>query len=169
MCMYFLLSLSGVPKLKRLELEAACEDFSNIIGYFLNGTVYKGTLSSGVEIAVTSFTVKSIKEWSKYLEAQFKKKVFELKFSKILCVRVPKCHFFFHASDRHVIKNEPQKFCQPHWILWRKWAFHKNDGFWICSKWNYFRTSAQWVSYFSFNPHFYEYFLKLSWKKELKN
>ncbi|KAG8633798.1 inactive receptor-like serine/threonine-protein kinase At2g40270 isoform X2 [Manihot esculenta] len=67
--------VTGVPKLKRLELEAACEDFSNIIGYFLNGTVYKGTLSSGVEIAVTSFTVKSIKEWSKYLEAQFKKKI----------------------------------------------------------------------------------------------
>ncbi|KAF2297353.1 hypothetical protein GH714_021852 [Hevea brasiliensis] len=67
--------VTGVPKLKRSELEAACEDFSNIIGYFLNGTVYKGTLSSGVEIAVTSTTVISLKDWSKNLQAQFRKKI----------------------------------------------------------------------------------------------
>ncbi|KDP45772.1 hypothetical protein JCGZ_17379 [Jatropha curcas] len=67
--------ITGVPKLKRSELEAACEDFSNIIGFFSNGTVYKGTLSSGVEIAVTSTAVISRKEWSKNLEAQFRKKV----------------------------------------------------------------------------------------------
>lgn len=67
--------VSGVPKLKRQELVAACEDFSNIIGSFSEGTIYKGTLSSGVEIAVTSTSVKSRKDWSKNLGAQFRKKV----------------------------------------------------------------------------------------------
>ena len=68
-----------MPKLKRSELEAACEDFSNIIGPFSDGTVYKGTLSSGVEIAVTSTAVKSREDWSKNLEAQFRNKVLEIK------------------------------------------------------------------------------------------
>ncbi|XVF05783.1 hypothetical protein REPUB_Repub05bG0202200 [Reevesia pubescens] len=68
--------VTGVPKLKRSELEAACEDFSNIIGTFSDGTVYKGTLSSGVEIAVTSSTVVATREdWSKNLETQFRKKI----------------------------------------------------------------------------------------------
>lgn len=64
----------GVPKLHRSELETACEDFSNIIGSLSNGTVYKGTLSSAVEIAVTSTTVMSAKDWSKNLETQFRNK-----------------------------------------------------------------------------------------------
>jgi len=64
-----------VPKLKRSELEAACEDFSNVIGTSSLGTVYKGTLSSGVEIAVASVAVTESKDWSKTLEAQFRKKV----------------------------------------------------------------------------------------------
>ncbi|KAF8402593.1 hypothetical protein HHK36_010681 [Tetracentron sinense] len=67
--------VTGVPKLKRSELETACEDFSNIIGSSSDGTVYKGTLSSGVEIAVTSSSVASAKDWSKNLEAQFRKKI----------------------------------------------------------------------------------------------
>ncbi|CAN0902150.1 Protein MALE DISCOVERER 2 [Linum grandiflorum] len=67
--------VTGVPKLKRLELQAACEDFSNIIGSFVDGTVYKGTLSSGVEIAVTSVAVSSKKDWSKNMEARFRKKI----------------------------------------------------------------------------------------------
>ncbi|XP_021278004.1 probable inactive receptor-like protein kinase At3g56050 [Herrania umbratica] len=67
--------VTGVPKLKRSELEAACEDFSNIIGTFSDGTVYKGTLSSGVEIAVTSTAVASREDWSKNLETQFRKKI----------------------------------------------------------------------------------------------
>ncbi|XP_031271895.1 probable inactive receptor-like protein kinase At3g56050 [Pistacia vera] len=67
--------VTGVPKLKRAELEAACEDFSNIIGSYSDGTVYKGTLSSGVEIAVTSTSVKSRADWSKSLESQFRKKI----------------------------------------------------------------------------------------------
>lgn len=67
--------VTGVPSLKREELEAACEDFSNIIGSFSDGTVYKGTLSSGVEIAVTSSSVTSRDDWSKNLEKQFRKKI----------------------------------------------------------------------------------------------
>lgn len=67
--------VTGVPKLKRSELEAACEDFSNIIGSFSDITVYKGTLSSGVEIAVTSTAVTSNADWSKSKEEQFRKKI----------------------------------------------------------------------------------------------
>ncbi|KAJ7959617.1 LRR receptor-like kinase [Quillaja saponaria] len=66
--------VTGVPKLKRSELEAACEDFSNVISTSSNGTVYKGTLSSGVEIAVASIPVTSARNWSKSLELQFRKK-----------------------------------------------------------------------------------------------
>ncbi|KAH7548335.1 hypothetical protein JRO89_XS14G0104100 [Xanthoceras sorbifolium] len=67
--------VTGVPKLKRSELESACEDFSNVIGSAPIGKVYKGTLSSGVEIAVASVTVASAKDWSKNLEVQFRKKI----------------------------------------------------------------------------------------------
>ncbi|XP_076928509.1 inactive receptor-like serine/threonine-protein kinase At2g40270 [Bidens hawaiensis] len=67
--------VTGVPKLKRSELEAACEDFSNVIGSTPFGTVYKGTLSSGVEIAVASVAAPSAKDWSKHLESLFRKKI----------------------------------------------------------------------------------------------
>ncbi|KDP44721.1 hypothetical protein JCGZ_01221 [Jatropha curcas] len=67
--------INGVPKLKRSELEAGCEDFSNVIGSSPIGTLYKGTLSSGVEIAVASIAVASSKDWPKNLEAQFRKKI----------------------------------------------------------------------------------------------
>lgn len=70
--------VTGVPSLKRTELEAACEDFSNVIGTSSMGTVYKGTLSTGVEIAVTSLAVESAKEWPENLEAQFRKKIYQL-------------------------------------------------------------------------------------------
>lgn len=66
---------TGVPSLQRPELVTACEDFSNIIGSMLDGTVYKGTLSSGVEIAVTSTAIKSAKDWTKNLETQFRNKI----------------------------------------------------------------------------------------------
>lgn len=66
---------SGIPSLKRAELVVACEDFSNIIGSLRDETIYKGTLSSGVEIAVVSSAVASSKEWSKNLQAQFRNKV----------------------------------------------------------------------------------------------
>ncbi|KVI09958.1 hypothetical protein Ccrd_011684 [Cynara cardunculus var. scolymus] len=68
-------SPTGVPKLKRSELEAACEDFSNVIGSTSFGTIYKGTLSSGVEIAVASVAAPSAKDWSKHLESLFRKRI----------------------------------------------------------------------------------------------
>lgn len=69
---------SGVSKLKRAELQAACEDFSNVIDSSSVCTFYKGTLSSGVEIAVASVAATSAKEWSSNLEAQYRKKVHNL-------------------------------------------------------------------------------------------
>lgn len=74
-CMLICLS-SGVPKLKRLELEAACEEFNNIVLSYPAFTVYKGILSSGVEIAVVATTITSPKEWSKESEKLFRKKVY---------------------------------------------------------------------------------------------
>ncbi|KAJ9160369.1 hypothetical protein P3X46_025777 [Hevea brasiliensis] len=67
--------ITGVPKLRRSELEAGCEDFSNVIGSSPIGTLYKGTLSSGVEIAVASVAVTSSKDWPRHLEVQFRKKI----------------------------------------------------------------------------------------------
>ncbi|XP_042457029.1 inactive receptor-like serine/threonine-protein kinase At2g40270 [Zingiber officinale] len=60
---------------KRSELEAACEDFCNIVGSFSNFTLYKGTLSSGVEVAVTSTLIAYTKDWLARDETQFRKKV----------------------------------------------------------------------------------------------
>ncbi|KAJ6311943.1 hypothetical protein OIU77_013652 [Salix suchowensis] len=73
--------VTGVPKLKRSEIEAGCEDFSNVIGSLPFGTLYKGTLSSGVEIAVlavASVAVTSAKDWSRNLEVQFRQKIEKL-------------------------------------------------------------------------------------------
>uniref|UniRef100_A0A7N0ZZ53 Protein kinase domain-containing protein n=1 Tax=Kalanchoe fedtschenkoi TaxID=63787 RepID=A0A7N0ZZ53_KALFE len=67
--------VTGVPKLNRRELETACEDFSNIINDHEGCTVYKGTLSSGVEIAVISASVASAIDWTKRSETIFRKKV----------------------------------------------------------------------------------------------
>ncbi|XP_064960039.1 protein MALE DISCOVERER 2-like isoform X2 [Musa acuminata AAA Group] len=67
--------VTGVPKLKCSELEAACEDFSNIICSHPNFIVYKGTLSSGVEVAVVSTSITSVHDWSKHSEMLFRKKV----------------------------------------------------------------------------------------------
>lgn len=88
--------ISGVPSLQRPELVTACEDFSNIIGSMLDGTVYKGTLSSGVEIAVTSTVITSVKDWTKSLETQFRNKVRNLVTYKIekSCFYF-KCFWFF--------------------------------------------------------------------------
>ena len=105
-----------MPKLQRSELETACEDFSNVIGSLSDGMVYKGTLSSGVEIAVKSIAVKSAADWSKSLEAQFRKKVNHIAYftktldRQLLIISV-------HFSDRHTIKNEPQELCEPYRVL----------------------------------------------------
>ncbi|KAH9618236.1 hypothetical protein KSS87_023368 [Heliosperma pusillum] len=67
--------VTGVPKLNRPELETACEDFSNIIATFDAFTIYKGTLSSGVEIAVASTNIKSSLDWSEAEELAYRKKI----------------------------------------------------------------------------------------------
>lgn len=67
--------IAGVPKLNRSELETACEDFSNIISSYDAYIIYKGTLSSGVEIAVASTTLTSLEDWSESSEMAFRKKV----------------------------------------------------------------------------------------------
>lgn len=67
--------VTGVPSLGRAELETACENFSNVIGTVSDSALYKGTLSSGVEIAVASSPVKSAKEWSDRSEEQFRNKI----------------------------------------------------------------------------------------------
>uniref|UniRef100_A0A6V7QRF3 Protein kinase domain-containing protein n=1 Tax=Ananas comosus var. bracteatus TaxID=296719 RepID=A0A6V7QRF3_ANACO len=72
--------VTGVPSLRRAELEAACEDFSNVIGNLSDHKLYKGTLSNGTEIAVTSTLAESAAEWSQQSEAQFRKKVFHICF-----------------------------------------------------------------------------------------
>jgi hypothetical protein len=61
--------------LQRSELERACEDFSNIVASYPHYTVYKGTLSTGVEIAVVSTMITSSKEWSEHSETCFRRKV----------------------------------------------------------------------------------------------
>lgn len=67
--------VTGVPKLQRSELERACEDFSNIVVSYPHYTVYKGTLSTGVEIAVVSTMITSSKEWTEHSESCFRRKV----------------------------------------------------------------------------------------------
>ncbi|KAL3344127.1 hypothetical protein AABB24_023523 [Solanum stoloniferum] len=67
--------VTGVPKLNRSELETACEDFSNIISSHDAYIIYKGTLSSGVEIAVASTTLTSLEDWSESSEMAFRKKI----------------------------------------------------------------------------------------------
>ncbi|RAL49703.1 hypothetical protein DM860_001994 [Cuscuta australis] len=67
--------ITGVPKLNRSELEAACEDFSNIICTADAHTSYKGTLSSKGESAVFSTAITSLKDWSDRAEISFRKKI----------------------------------------------------------------------------------------------
>ncbi|RLM87013.1 putative LRR receptor-like serine/threonine-protein kinase MRH1 [Panicum miliaceum] len=67
--------VAGVPSLGRTELQTACEDFINVIGSSSECILYKGTLSSGVEIAVVSTSADSAKDWSYSSEEQFKNKI----------------------------------------------------------------------------------------------
>ncbi|XP_047313334.1 protein MALE DISCOVERER 2-like [Impatiens glandulifera] len=67
--------VTGVPKLNRGELVDACEDFSNVVSTNETFNVYKGTLSSGVEIAVISTTIISVKEWSRRSQRAYRKKI----------------------------------------------------------------------------------------------
>ncbi|KAG1335257.1 Protein MALE DISCOVERER 1 [Cocos nucifera] len=67
--------ITGVPKLQRSELEAACEDFSNILNSYPDCTMFKGTLSSGVEIAVISTKITSAIDWSRRAEMHFRRRI----------------------------------------------------------------------------------------------
>ncbi|KAJ1273688.1 hypothetical protein BS78_05G004400 [Paspalum vaginatum] len=67
--------VAGVPSLGRAELQTACEDFINVIGTSSDCTLYKGTLSSGVEIAVVSTPVNAAADWSERSEEEFKSKI----------------------------------------------------------------------------------------------
>ncbi|KAF2303103.1 hypothetical protein GH714_013794 [Hevea brasiliensis] len=73
--MIYVFEIQGFPKLNRAELETACEDFSNIIDTLTGCIVYKGTLSSGVEIAIASSLMASSKDWSKNAEMSYRKKI----------------------------------------------------------------------------------------------
>ncbi|KAK9674196.1 hypothetical protein RND81_12G217600 [Saponaria officinalis] len=67
--------VTGVPRLNSSELQTACEDFSNIIETFSGCLMYKGILSSGVEIAVVSTSIRSSELWSSHAEREFKRKI----------------------------------------------------------------------------------------------
>ena len=84
---------SGVPSLGRAELQAACEDFINVIGSSSDCTLYKGTLSSGVEIAVVSTSVNSAKDWTDRTEEQFKNKVIRQ------CAKLWSIQLVFHCCS----------------------------------------------------------------------
>lgn len=108
---------AGVPKLNRAELVTACEDFSNIIETHNYFTVYKGTLSSGVEVAVFSTTINSLKDWSAHSEQVYRKKVNcffsncrftldELWFLESFCANQ-----LLSFVDWSTLSSEPQEFC----------------------------------------------------------
>ncbi|KAI7999581.1 Protein MALE DISCOVERER 1 [Camellia lanceoleosa] len=65
--------LSG--QLQKAFVTAACEDFSNIIDTVDGCTVFKGTLSSGVEMGVASPAISSAKDWSKRSVLAYRKKI----------------------------------------------------------------------------------------------
>jgi hypothetical protein len=71
---------------------AACEDFINVISSSSDYTLYKGTLSSGVKIAVVSTLVNSAKDWTERSEEQFKNKVI-MRCAKLYMVNVNRSCF----------------------------------------------------------------------------
>ncbi|KAG6544193.1 hypothetical protein Mapa_014393 [Marchantia paleacea] len=66
--------VTGVPSISRDELETACEDFSNIIGSSAESIVFKGTLTNGTEVAVTSIRIPPT-SWTPNTELYFRRKV----------------------------------------------------------------------------------------------
>ncbi|XP_073029411.1 probable LRR receptor-like serine/threonine-protein kinase At1g63430 isoform X1 [Primulina eburnea] len=69
--------LKDVARYSREELEAACEDFSNIIQSSPESVVYKGTTKDSQEIAVVSLCIKE-EQWNGHLELYFQKEVADL-------------------------------------------------------------------------------------------
>ncbi|CAN8253195.1 unnamed protein product [Cochlearia groenlandica] len=70
--------ITDVQRIQLSELQAACEDFSNVIGSVSDGSIYKGTLSTGAEIAVVSVAAGSCAGWSTAMETQLLQKVHSL-------------------------------------------------------------------------------------------
>ncbi|KAL2611576.1 hypothetical protein R1flu_023268 [Riccia fluitans] len=79
------LYMTGVPAISRVKLEAACEDFSNIIGQSPENVIFKGTLhdeteqksadkKNGTEVAVTSIRIPAA-SWNGNTELYFRRKV----------------------------------------------------------------------------------------------
>ncbi|KMZ69211.1 putative Receptor protein kinase [Zostera marina] len=68
-------AIANVKKLSRATLDASCEEFSNVIQCYPQFTVYKGTLSNGVEISVISTAFPLLKDWSKHSQIKFVQKV----------------------------------------------------------------------------------------------
>ncbi|KAL3682918.1 hypothetical protein R1sor_000940 [Riccia sorocarpa] len=79
------LYMTGVPAISREKLEAACEDFSNIIGTSAENVIFKGTLQDETEqkvadkknfteIAVTSIRIPAT-SWNGNTELYFRRKV----------------------------------------------------------------------------------------------
>lgn len=62
--------LKNVSRISYQEIEASCEDFSNIIGSSLHSVVYKGTMKNGPEIAVISLCI-SREQWTNSHELSF--------------------------------------------------------------------------------------------------
>ncbi|XP_077225932.1 putative LRR receptor-like serine/threonine-protein kinase At1g63430 [Tasmannia lanceolata] len=69
--------LKTVLRIRRQELEVACEDFSNIIGTSPDSLVYKGTMKDGPEIAVISLCILE-EQWTSYHELYFQNEVADL-------------------------------------------------------------------------------------------
>lgn len=63
-----------MPTLNYEEIRAACEDFSNEIGSLPDGTLFKGNLSSGAEIAVI-VNKKDNGCWTQTCQEQFRSTV----------------------------------------------------------------------------------------------
>lgn len=62
--------LKYAARMNYQELEASCEDFSNIIGSHLHSLIYKGTLKNGPEIAVLSISISG-DQWTSSHEHSF--------------------------------------------------------------------------------------------------
>lgn len=114
-----IMTYEGVPKLKRAELETACEDFSNIIGSTSSdATIYKGTLSTGSEIAVLAVASGSLQDWSVDHETQFQEKVTsEPRSALLVSFTASLKHIQSCNADTEVISSEPQELPQCNRIL----------------------------------------------------
>ncbi|WOL05845.1 putative LRR receptor-like serine/threonine-protein kinase [Canna indica] len=69
--------LKDVMRINYQEIEASCEDFSNIIGSSLHSIVYKGTMKNGPEIAVISLCIPA-DQWTSSHELCFQREVADL-------------------------------------------------------------------------------------------